>query len=491
MLKYLLKRLLIFIPTLIVISLITFMLSALVPGDPVDNMLNKNAGSEGQAAQKLATEKAYIELRHNLGLDLPIFYFSVSDATQSDTLYRIPKRNHRETLERLSFNYGVWENVQTYYKSVVDYENEIYSIESTDSSRTYVGRIRDQLNYLYDNYEDNKIQNAFGKIEEALNATGELAKYRTSFQALKENYKNMVENASTGNRYTPRLHWYGLENQYHTWMFGDKPWFFGEKPNYTSAGFVRGDFGISYQDKRPVASVLWDAISWTFWISLVSLIIAYLLAIPLGVNSAINKGTRKDKIITTTLFVLYSLPSFWIGTMLIIYLCGGDYLSWFPPAVSLMQHSYDAGFFEKGMTVIYYLIVPIFCWTYGSLAYLSRQMRGGMLTVLNQDFIRTARAKGLEDKTVVWKHAFRNSLLPIITIFAAIFPAIISGSIVLEFIFSIPGMGKISLDALVSRNYPIVFTVMMFTAILTLVGMLVADIMYALVDPRISYSSKK
>lgn len=471
--------------------MVTFMLSALVPGDPVDNMLNKNAGSEGQAAQKLATEKAYIELRHKLGLDLPIFYFSISDASQSDTLYKIPKRNHRETLKRLSFDYGSWENVQAYYKTIVDYENEVYAIERTDSSATYVGRVKDKLSSLYNETAPDKIERTFTFIEESLNATPELAAYRASFSNVKDKFQHLVTNKNKSSRYVPCIHWHGIKNQYHTWLFGDKPWFSSDNGNYTSAGFVRGDFGISYQDKRPVSSVLWDAISWTFWISLVSIILAYLLAIPFGVNSAINKGTRKDKIITTTLFVLYSLPSFWVGTMLIIYLCGGDYLSWFPPAVSLMQHSYDAGFFEKGLNVIYYLILPIFCWTYGSLAYLSRQMRGGMLNVLNQDFIRTARAKGLEKKKVIWKHAFRNSLLPIITIFAAIFPAIISGSIVLEFIFSIPGMGKVSLEALVARNYPIVFTVMMFTAILTLVGMLVADMMYAVVDPRISYSNKK
>lgn len=491
MLRYLIKRLLIFIPTLLVISLVTFMLSAFVPGDPVDSMLNKNAGSEGQAAQKLATEKAYIELRHKLGLDLPIFYFSITDATQSDTLYRIPKRNHRETLERLSYECGNWENAQAYYKTLVAYENEIYAIERIDSIRTEVGRIKDKLGYLYNIYQNDKIENTLSIINETLNSRAELASYKTSFKTLQDKYQFMIANKEAGNRYIPVLYWYGLKNQYHTWMFGDKPWFFGDNPNYTSAGFIRGDFGISYQDKRPVSSVLWDAISWTFWISLVSIIIAYLLAIPLGVNSAVNRGSKKDNIITTTLFILYSLPSFWVGTMLIIYFCGGDYFSWFPPAVSLMQHPFDAGFFEKGINVIYYLTLPIICWTYGSLAYLSRQMRGGMLSVLNQDFIRTARAKGLEKKTVVWKHAFRNSLLPIITIFAAIFPAIISGSIVLEFIFSIPGMGKVSLEALVSRNYPVVFTVMMFTAILTLVGMLVADLMYAVVDPRISYSEKK
>ena len=114
-------------------------------------------------------------------------------------------------------------------------------------------------------------------------------------------------------------------------------------------------------------------------------------------------------------------------------------------------------------------------------------MRGGILGVFRQDYIRTARAKGLSENTVVWKHAFRNSLIPIITIFASLFPAAISGSFIIENIFSIPGMGKIALDALSGRDYPIVFTVMMFSAFLTLVGTLISDILYVIVDPRISF----
>jgi peptide/nickel transport system permease protein len=134
-----------------------------------------------------------------------------------------------------------------------------------------------------------------------------------------------------------------------------------------------------------------------------------------------------------------------------------------------------------------HFILPVFCLTYGSLAYLSRQMRGGVLSVFKQDYIRTARAKGLSEGKVVWKHAFRNSLIPIITIFASLFPAAISGAFIIEIIFSLPGMGKVAYLSLQARDYPMVFAVMMFSALLTLVGTLVSDILYAVVDPRISF----
>jgi peptide/nickel transport system permease protein len=174
--------------------------------------------------------------------------------------------------------------------------------------------------------------------------------------------------------------------------------------------------------------------------------------------------------------------------MLVFFFCGGDYLSWFPDPNYMVPE--DASFIQRFFTKLYMLILPLFCWTYGSLAFISRQMRGGILQNITQDYIQTARAKGNDERTIVWKHAFKNSLLPVITLFGSIFPIAISGSFVIESIFNIPGMGKLTLDAFASRDYPIIFTVTMFTAILTLIGNLVADVLYVWVDPRISYFKK-
>jgi peptide/nickel transport system permease protein len=187
--------------------------------------------------------------------------------------------------------------------------------------------------------------------------------------------------------------------------------------------------------------------------------------------------------------VLYSLPSFWIATLLIVFFGGGDYLHLFP-SYGLHDLDSSAPFFQRVLDLLYHLVLPLICWTYPSFAFLSRQMRGGMLNVIHEDFIRTAKAKGLDDKHVYWKHAFRNSLLPVITLFANIFPFVIGGSIVLEYIFSIPGMGRLTYDAITERNYPVVYAVTMFSAVLTLVGYLVADILYAVADPRITFSQK-
>ncbi|HXB13618.1 MAG TPA: ABC transporter permease [Bacteroidia bacterium] len=471
MLKYIFKRLLIFIPTLIAISLLTFIISVNAPGDPVDTILNKKQGESGQSAKNAVDETAYTAMRHKLGLDLPLFYFSITNATASDTLYRIPKADVRSNFEHISFIYGNWANTAHYYTVIKQFALTLALQPTTGPAAEAITQSKNYINSLKYIYEDNKVENVFQKLEYSIKSSSLLEPLTANLQALRNAWSNIIINRSPFQKYIPVIHWYGFHNQYHHWL----------------VNFLRGDFGVSYEDMRPVSEVVWGAVKWTMGISFASIILAYLLAVPLGVGSAIGKGSKKEKIATTGLFMLYSLPNFWIATILIIFLCGGDWLSWFPaPGAAPIPE--DAPFIYHITQGIYRLILPLFCWTYASLAFISRQMRGGMLNVIGQDYIRTAKAKGLSERTVIWKHALRNSLLPIITLFANVLPLIISGSVVIETIFSIPGMGQISYNALLANDYPVVFTDTMFAAILTLLGTLIADILYAVVDPRISFA---
>lgn len=475
MLKYVAKRILIFIPTLIAISMLTFVISINAPGDPVESMLNQNAGGDGQSSEKLSGEKTYIAKRKELGFDLPLFYFSITNGTYPDTLHRIPKKIHRETLQRLSYEMGIWENVSAYYLSIKNLENKIFQINKAQASSDKLRKVKESINELYINYEVLKIQQIIQEIEFDILKTKEIKKSaEQEIYDLRNTFDHMLNNKNTLKKYQPRIIWYGFQNQYHRWI----------------SGFVTGDFGISYQDKRPVSSKIFDALKWSMILSILSIFIAYIVAIPLGVRSAVDKGKNSEKLITTLLFLLYSLPNFWIATMLIRYLGDGNGIGLFP-IYGLGSLPDSAPFLDRFLETSYHFVLPLFCLTYASFAFISRQMRGGMLNVLEMDYIRTARAKGLNKSVVIWKHAFRNSLIPIITLFANIFPAAISGSFIIEVIYSIPGMGQLTLKAIFARDYPIVFTVLMFSAILTLVGNLVADILYAYVDPRISFSNKK
>ena len=488
MLKYIIKRVLIFIPTLIIISLITFIISINAPGDPVDSMLDKSSDS-GRSSERITEERSYNEIRQKLGLNLPVFYFSFSSAASCDTLFRVSKKDHRENLERLAFTYGNWNEISEYYKTLSEFDITVASLPKEDTSIASVKiKLREMTNGLYRTFDEEKIKSVLHEVTLLIEENSSIHSISAIAAQLGNSFSAILQYQHPIKKYIPVFHFYGFKNQYHKWLLGDVP-LFGEAGHDQTKGFLRGDFGISYQDKRPVSSVVWSAMSWTIGISIISIILAYFIAIPLGVFAAVKKGTAIEKSVTTFLFMLYSLPNFWLATMAVIFLCGGDWLSWFPsPGTDIDP---DAGFMERFSIIAYQLVLPVILWTYGSLAFLSRQMRGGMLSVLGQDFIRTARAKGLKEKAVTWKHAFKNSLLPIITLFAAIFPLVISGSLVIEYIFSIPGIGRISYEALVARNYPIIFTVTMFTAVLTMVGNLIADILYAWVDPRISFSESK
>jgi len=465
MFRYIFKRILIFIPTLLIISIMVFALNMYAPGDPVYAM----AGIDPNSAQPLRPE-AYNSIKADLGLDKPAFYFSLSSKAYPDTLYRIPKKEHQQTLSRLIGEYGNWNEIREYHKSIEKIETAVVEMPKDSLNPKALIKIKEKVKGLYALHEDDKIQRNFEVAEKYIVSTPSTNTMKPLLDDMKTNYAAMVGNPTTWKNKIPTLNWYGLNNQYHTWF----------------SKFMRFDFGKSYQSKRPISEEIGERIYWTMLISIISIIIVYLLSVPLGIFSARKKDTVADSTMTTILFILYSLPSFWIATLLIFFMCNPEYLNWFPP-YGVGDPPADAGFFETFRIRAYHLILPLFCWSYASLAFLSRQMRGGMLSVLRQDYVRTARAKGVDEKKVIWKHAIRNSLLPIITLFGNIFPAMISGSIVIEIIFSLPGMGKYLYDAIVFKNFPVVSTVVMMLGFLTMLGFLIVDILYAVVDPRIKF----
>lgn len=268
-----------------------------------------------------------------------------------------------------------------------------------------------------------------------------------------------------------------------------------DKPIYTQYGLwlwnmLRGDFGNSFVDNRPVLEKILERIPVTLSISIFVIFLEYLIAIPIGIYSAARQYSFWDRFSTFILFVLYSLPTFWIATMCIVFLANVEYLKIFPTSGLTTLGSDNWSFFARMWDRIQHLILPITCYAYVSFAFLSRQMRGSMLEVIRQDYIRTARAKGLTEKTVVLKHALRNSLIPIITLLGTILPALVGGSVIIETIFSIPGVGQLAFQALISRDYPLIMAELVMSALLTVVGLLVVDILYAYVDPRIAFTRK-
>lgn len=251
------------------------------------------------------------------------------------------------------------------------------------------------------------------------------------------------------------------------------------------------DFGRSYKDHRPVIDKIAERLPITITLNIISIFVIYLIAIPLGVYSAVRTGSFAERSTTFFLFILYSIPSFWMAMILIFFLGGGEYWNVFPVYGILSPGAETYPFFKKALDFLWHIVLPVFCLTYGSFAYLSRFQKGSLLEVLREDFVRTATAKGLPPSKVILRHALRNALIPIITILAGILPAMIGGSVIIETIFSIPGIGQLGFESVLARDYPMIMAIATISAFLTLLGILFSDIVYVLVDPRISFGGRR
>jgi peptide/nickel transport system permease protein len=243
------------------------------------------------------------------------------------------------------------------------------------------------------------------------------------------------------------------------------------------------DLGNSFTDGRPVLKKILESLPITILINALSLGLIIIVAVPIGIISATRQYSLFDKTTTVLVFVGFAMPTFWLALLLIIFF--GVYLGWLPISGIQSMHAEQLPFWGLFWDRASHLILPVFVSSFGGLAAYSRYMRSSMLEVIRQDYIRTARAKGLPENSVIYKHALRNALMSTITILGLAIPGLIGGSAIFEQIFAIPGMGKLFLDATWARDYPVVMGILVMGAFLTLLGNLVADMSYAVVDPRI------
>ncbi|RLD18024.1 MAG: diguanylate cyclase [Caldiserica bacterium] len=249
--------------------------------------------------------------------------------------------------------------------------------------------------------------------------------------------------------------------------------------------FLKFNFGNSFQDGRPVMKKILERLPATVLLNALSMLLILVLGITLGVYSALNEGKFIDHFITVFVFVGFSIPVFWLGIILIKYL--GVELNIFPVGGMKSFYWENLSFFGKIFDILWHLILPVLVLSFVGLAGITRYMRNQFLEVLDEDYIRTARAKGLPERIVIWRHAFRNASLPLITILGLSLPSIISGGVITEVIFSWPGMGRLMWQAVMARDYPLIMADAVIAIFLTLLGNLIADILYAYVDPRIRY----
>ncbi|AZO79105.1 MULTISPECIES: ABC transporter permease [unclassified Bosea (in: a-proteobacteria)] len=245
---------------------------------------------------------------------------------------------------------------------------------------------------------------------------------------------------------------------------------------------LRGDWGVSYRDQQPVLHIIASHIGATLELMLTSTLLAMVIGAWVGILGAIRRYSLFDSLATVGAMIALSIPTFWFGLVVIYVFSVG--LGWLP---SGNRYTMGDGSF---LNQVHHLIGPCIVLALVSTAVWSRYMRSSMLEVVNQDYIRTARAKGVPERQILLRHALRNALLPMITITGLHVPTLLSGALVTETVFTWPGMGRLFLDSISYRDYPVVMGILMFTAVLVLMGSLLADLLYGVADPRISRSGR-
>ncbi len=464
MLRYLFRRFLWAIPTLLLVSVSIFLLSQNQQVDAFHKTFNIDQGETNDPAAYAASYRRFAAILHQ---DLPLFYFSIGTATAPDTLHRILPPERRERLHSLFDQTGQWPAVQTFNQSLETCQQAVFL--APDS----IGNLKQQVLPVLQSF----LQAT--SLEQLQDAARQLSLVSGHFPAIQASSNQLIQSIERLNiagpgsgQYLPAFHWHGFENQYHYWW----------------KGFLDGNLGLSYGYGASVTvwSIIRAPLAYTIVLNIFVLTISYLLAIPLGVAMARRRGQLYDRYWQQALMLLAALPTFALGSLIIWFMATpGHGLGWVAgaavqPFEMSMMHFQDwlLNNFPRFLLLLTTLVLH-------SLALLALQMRGSVLEVLQEDYIRTARAKGVQEDDIFWRHAYRNALSPLITSLGSAFPALFSGSLVAEYMFNYPGMGTCLQGAFESGNNPVLFAVMMMVAMLAILGNVVVDILYVISDPRI------
>ena len=491
MFSYILRRLLLMVPTTLAVALVVFGIFHLAPGDPATVMIGMGGGGEMGGDTDFEARIEKFERKHGLDRSVVVQFLDYVGPfnLQRDghRWFTSPYRERKVTEVELEDGGVAIEGEPLKIDYPVDTPDDVRAaadaavatLTDEDAGEVAWDEATDQLAGLGEGALPGLLSGLFRRMSR-LDDTPPIERLSAALERVTGRDPAADRERGTNSLLRGWFGWYYAEGGgSRVRNTGEKPW----------GGLLLGDLGKEMQSNKSVAAELWARLKVTVPLSLISVLLSYLIAIPLGIFSARRQGHVADGVSTVFVFILFSIPTFWAGLMLII-LFGRTGPEWLPnmPVIGLRSIDYASlDGWGKFKDLALHSILPIATLTYGGFAYLSRQMRGGLLDVIRADYIRTARAKGLAENVVVYKHALRNSLIPVITLFASILPILIGGSIIVESVFDIPGMGKYAFEGLLRRDFYIIMATTIFVGVMTQLGILISDIVYSLVDPRIRY----
>lgn len=464
---YLLKRLLLILPTWWVISAVVFGLSRCVSGDLVADKLKYSSETTSNEG---ISEDTYTETAQGLGLDRPVFYAAIAPAAFPDTLHKIIHRDERDALEKLLWRYGNWAAIQDFHGAITVFLKKMEQNSAANAPLTLDTEgsffLKNDLKQLLIQHNAEQIETYLKNVTDVTDTTA----YKTAAQNLVAKFNFLKNNPTTARLYVPSLRWYGFDNQYNTWL----------------KNVLTGNFGLS-KDDQTVFQKLKYPLSITLVLGLSTLILAFGIGMPLGVFAATNRHKRRGKWLVKTLFAVYSLPTFWLATLAAMFLTTRFYGVKIFPEVGMGNTPVNATILESLWASLPHFILPILCMAIHPIAVIARQMQAAVQETLKKDFILTAKAKGLPQKRVIWRHAVRNSLTPMVTLLAAMIPSLVTGAFAVELIFNLNGMGKTTVEAMLGNDWSVVFAVLMGVSAVVLLSNCLSDALYRWLNPRVDF----
>lgn len=441
-LSYILKRSFATIPAVLILAMIIFLLKTAIPDEIVERHFQESIYSRTGISERNINQSAR-EIRSELKLDLPLFYLSFQSAVIPDSIHTMYPLENAEFYRNLLVHYGCEEQTANYYRALL----RIKESRNEKSIAVY--------NELFGEIEK-------GRIRKVLAPTS----MDRGLIEVTDAFEKLVLNQSRMTAAIPAIRWHGSDNQFHHWFWN----------------FIQLDFGKSIIDDKRVSDKMLGAVTNTLMITIPALTGIFLICIPLGVWLSGNKSKRSS-VVNTVLYGLDALPLFWLSLILIILFASNSFLNIFPAfGFTLSALNGQNSYFRMAG-----LILPVSALILSSLAYVSKQVSKSIADEQKQLYVLAAKARGLSEKSVLWVHIFKNSLITIITIFSDYLTAIFAGSFIVEVIFSIPGMGKLLFDSVLNKDFPVILAILMLTAIIKIFSHLLADIGYKVVNPAIKY----
>ena len=462
--RYILQRILQIIPTLLVISMILFFMSKCTPSDPVDQLMGITNPAEDLTSMD-AYNRKYVELAAKLGLDKPQFYFAIVPRGYPDTLWSLTNAQQKKSFIKLLHNYGNTNYITNYLHRVDRFSRQFSNRLSRAPAREKLQGIN-LIKGLNGSYNHEMIRASCTALENAFPQLGS----DTAFLALQRSFVELEMNQSRFN-VLPKFKWFGMDNQYQHWI----------------SQLLSTDFGLSIRDGRPVGNKIREALRWTLSINGVAIIVSMLVSILLGVFLAGYASPRMDQFISSLTFVVYAIPLFWLATLMVVFFTTDEYGSWTNlfPGIGVVQIFEGGSFGNRFLASLSRLLLPILCFVLSLMTYLTRQMRSSIKEELAKPYHILLQANGQSKHNRIWRHALPNALFPMITLLGILIPIAVAGSLILEYIFNIPGMGRLLMDSILYQDWNVVFTIVLLIATITMLSLLMADVFYALLDPRV------